>query len=134
MEEANFSYSAAMNCFYPSNWIGEKPDDLIPVSDEVVKTYSSISPSGMARGAGEDGLPSWVDDPNEFTTKNAELMKSALMNAASAVMSPLQYAVDIGIATDEEKAMLLTWKKYCVLLMRIDTSKKTKISWPDKPA
>lgn len=133
MEEKNFLYSASMNCFYPTNWLGNKPDDLIPVSDDVVKTYSSISPTGKARGPGNDGLPTWIDDPNEFTKENAELMKNALMNAANSELSPLQDAEDLGIATDEEKAALTNWKKYRVLLMRIDTSKAPGIEWPTPP-
>jgi hypothetical protein len=134
MEETNFLYSASMNCFYPANWPGDKPDDLIPVSDDVVKTYSSISPTGKARGPGNDGLPTWIDDPNEFTKENAELMKSALMNAANSALAPLQDAADLNMATDEEKAALTAWKKYRVLLMRIDTSKAPDIEWPEKPA
>lgn len=134
MEEKNFLYSVSMNCFYPANWTGDKPDDLIPVSDDVVKTYSSISPVGKARGPGDDGLPTWIDDPNEFTKENAELMKSALMNAANSVLAPLQDAVDLDMATDEEKVALTNWKKYRVLLMRIDMSKAPVIEWPIHPA
>lgn len=134
MEETNFLYSASMNCFYPANWAGDKPNDLIPVSDDVVKTYSSISPVGKVRGSGEDGLPIWIDDPNEFTKENAELMKSALMNGANSALAPLQDAVDLDMATDDEKTALAAWKKYRVLLMRVDTSKAPAIEWPMKPA
>ncbi|MEF4955483.1 tail fiber assembly protein, partial [Escherichia coli] len=40
-------------------------------------------------------------------------------------------AVDAGIATEDETAALSEWKKYRVLLMRVDTSKP---EWPEKPA
>ncbi|ECA9704885.1 tail fiber assembly protein, partial [Salmonella enterica subsp. enterica serovar Bredeney] len=33
-------------------------------------------------------------------------------------------------ATDEEKARLLAWKKYRVLVNRVDTSKP---EWPEQP-
>ncbi|ECW0880022.1 tail fiber assembly protein, partial [Salmonella enterica subsp. enterica] len=45
-------------------------------------------------------------------------------------IAPLQDAVDLGIATDDEKAQLDEWKKYRVLVNRVDTSAP---SWPDKP-
>ncbi|EGJ7432493.1 tail fiber assembly protein [Escherichia coli] len=59
--------------------------------------------------------------------------KTNLMAAAQVAIYPLQDAVDLGIATDEESAMLLAWKKYRVLLMRVDTSKAPDIEWPPQP-
>ena len=41
-----------------------------------------------------------------------------------------QDAVDAGISTDEETAALSEWKKYRVLLMRVDTAKPV---WPTLP-
>ncbi|EFU5240013.1 tail fiber assembly protein, partial [Salmonella enterica] len=43
---------------------------------------------------------------------------------------PLQDAVDLEEATDEEKARLNAWKKYRVLVNRVDTSKP---EWPEAP-
>ncbi|EKK4598230.1 TPA: tail fiber assembly protein, partial [Escherichia coli] len=45
-----------------------------------------------------------------------------------------QDAVDAGIATDEETSTLTQWKKYRVLLMRVDTSTAPDIEWPTPPA
>ncbi|EKK4595233.1 tail fiber assembly protein, partial [Escherichia coli] len=44
-----------------------------------------------------------------------------------------QDAVDAGIATDEETSILTEWKKYRVLLMRVDTSTAPDIEWPTPP-
>ncbi|MCW6599421.1 tail fiber assembly protein, partial [Yersinia ruckeri] len=44
-----------------------------------------------------------------------------------------QDAVDTGIATKEEAASLAEWKKYRILLMRVDTSTAPDIEWPLKP-
>ncbi|EOV4147095.1 tail fiber assembly protein, partial [Yersinia enterocolitica] len=41
--------------------------------------------------------------------------------------------VDAGIATQEETSALSEWKKYRVLLMRVDTSKAPDIEWPTPP-
>ncbi|WP_142994764.1 tail fiber assembly protein, partial [Klebsiella pneumoniae] len=60
--------------------------------------------------------------------------KSTLKSAADDEISWRQDAVDAGIATTEEAAALSEWKKYRVLLMRIDTSKAPDIEWPTPPA
>ncbi|NCB57463.1 MAG: hypothetical protein EOM46_08115 [Gammaproteobacteria bacterium] len=44
-----------------------------------------------------------------------------------------QDAVDAGIATAEEADALAEWKKYRVLLMRVDTSTAPAIEWPTPP-
>lgn len=59
--------------------------------------------------------------------------KQSLMDEATVKISVLQDAVDLEMATDEESKELPLWKKYRVLLSRIDVSKPTQISWPAKP-
>ncbi|MFW5401370.1 tail fiber assembly protein [Yersinia sp. 1252 StPb PI] len=59
--------------------------------------------------------------------------KSSLMQIASEKISILQDAVDLEMAKTEEIAQLKAWKKYRVLLMRIDTSKAPDIEWPVSP-
>ncbi|QIE97370.1 tail fiber assembly protein [Pantoea stewartii] len=61
---------------------------------------------------------------------DAELRRTTLLSAAGNAISPLQDVVDLGIATDVEITLLTEWKKYRVLLMRIDTSKAPDIKWP----
>ncbi|ELF2654837.1 TPA: tail fiber assembly protein [Escherichia coli] len=63
----------------------------------------------------------------------AEQKKAALMATAQVSIAPLQDAIDIGIATEEENAQLLAWKNYRVLLNRVDTSAAPSLKWPDKP-
>lgn len=69
--------------------------------------------------------------------ENAELIASSRLAAetdeASRVIAPLQDAVDISIATDEEITRLAKWKRYRVELSRIDTSKAPDITWPVRP-
>ncbi|MGJ3447207.1 tail fiber assembly protein [Enterobacter sp. PTB] len=45
----------------------------------------------------------------------------------------LQDAVDLGMATEDEKFQLIEWKKYRVLLTRIKPEDAPEIEWPDKP-
>ncbi|ECF1869470.1 tail fiber assembly protein, partial [Salmonella enterica subsp. enterica serovar Cotham] len=60
----------------------------------------------------------------------AEGTKSRLLQMASEKIAPLQDAVDLGLATDDEKAQLDEWKKYRVLVNRVDTSNP---DWPEQP-
>ncbi|WHU84816.1 tail fiber assembly protein [Pantoea agglomerans pv. betae] len=70
-------------------------------------------------------------------SENAALIASsrlaAEMDEANRTIAPLQDAVDISIATDEEITRLTEWKRYRVELSRIDTSKAPDIEWSVKP-
>lgn len=63
----------------------------------------------------------------------AEQQKQSLLAEANNAIAPLQDAVDLDMATDEEVAQLTAWKKYRVLLNRVDTSTAPDINWPEKP-
>ncbi|EPJ1814220.1 tail fiber assembly protein, partial [Escherichia coli] len=49
-------------------------------------------------------------------------------------IAPLQDAVELELATEEENSLLEAWKKYRVLLNRVDTSVAPDIEWPTSPA
>lgn len=55
------------------------------------------------------------------------------LSIASEHIAPLQDAVDLEIATEEETSLLEAWKKYRVLLNRVDTSTAQDIEWPALP-
>lgn len=59
--------------------------------------------------------------------------KAALIKSAAAKIEPLQDAVDLDMATDEEKSRYDAWRKYRVLLTRVDTSQAPDINWPEPP-
>ena len=62
---------------------------------------------------------------------NLEAEKSRLRASADSEIEWRQDAVDAGIATEEETVSLAEWKKYRVLLMRVDTADP---DWPTPPA
>ncbi|WP_315708995.1 tail fiber assembly protein [Brenneria uluponensis] len=64
------------------------------------------------------------------TAENELLSRRATANAR---ITELTYAVDLALATDEEKAALTDWKKYVVLLSRINTATAPDIDWPTVP-
>ncbi|HAO0745037.1 TPA: tail fiber assembly protein, partial [Escherichia coli] len=45
----------------------------------------------------------------------------------------VQTVVELEIATEEETLLLEVWKKYRVLLNRVDTSTAPDIEWPTNP-
>ncbi|HCO5172240.1 TPA: tail fiber assembly protein [Escherichia coli] len=78
----------------------------------------------------------WVKDTEAeklFRIREAEETKNSLMQIASEHIAPLQDAVDLEIATEEETLLLEAWKKYRVLLNRVDTSTAPDIEWPALP-
>ncbi|ECM4408883.1 tail fiber assembly protein, partial [Salmonella enterica subsp. enterica serovar Give] len=78
------------------------------------ENVTSVSPDGEYQKW--DGK-AWVNDEAAETAarlREAEGTKSRLLQMASEKIAPLQDAVDLGLATDDEKAQLDEWKKYRV--------------------
>lgn len=78
----------------------------------------------------------WVTDEAEKAAADiaeATATKAALIKSAAAKIEPLQDAVDLDMATDEEKSRYDAWRKYRVLLTRVDTSLAPDINWPEPP-
>ncbi|WP_064773101.1 tail fiber assembly protein, partial [Escherichia coli] len=78
----------------------------------------------------------WVKDAEAeklFRIREAEETKNSLMQVASEHIAPLQDAADLEIATEGETSLLEAWKKYRVLLNRVDTSTAPDIEWPAVP-
>ncbi|MEQ2027320.1 tail fiber assembly protein [Xenorhabdus szentirmaii] len=137
-------YKYSDNEFYPyalkQDYIksGIWPDDGIDVDETVFKEYTTPQ-SDKIRVMGNDGMPAWDDIPPSppptlhELQQHAEHKKQYLMSEASNAIAPLQYAVDLKMATNEEQSALMEWKKYYVLLNRIDCSKTPNIDWPEAP-
>ncbi|EDS7008043.1 tail fiber assembly protein [Salmonella enterica subsp. diarizonae] len=95
------------------------------------ENVTSVSPDGEYQKW--DGK-AWVKDEaaeKAAQLRQAEETKSRLLQMASEKIAPLQDAVDLDIATDDEKAQLDEWKKYRVLVNRVDIS---KTDWPEQSA
>ncbi|ECE9969979.1 phage tail protein, partial [Salmonella enterica subsp. enterica serovar Glostrup] len=76
----------------------------------------------------------WVKDEEAEKAarlREAEETKKQLLQLATDKIAPLQDAVDLDEATDDEKARLLAWKKYRVQVNRVDSSNPV---WPEQPA
>ena len=69
----------------------------------------------------------------ERIAKN-EAAKSHRMSVATNAIAPLQDAIEIGINTEAEAALLLKWKTYRALLNRVDPNSVDDIQWPELPS
>ncbi|WP_250313207.1 tail fiber assembly protein, partial [Escherichia coli] len=68
-------------------------------------------------------------EPNGWKTVTTQFY----IQEFSEYIAPLQDAVDLEIATEEERSLLEAWNKYRVLLNRVDTSTAPDIEWPANP-
>ena len=78
----------------------------------------------------ESEAMSLTQPSKEELVSNAELQKQARLSEATAAIAPLQDAVDLGIATDEEREQLRAWKEYRVQVNRVDVGLGLSINWP----
>ncbi|ELK6102616.1 tail fiber assembly protein [Citrobacter freundii] len=111
---------------------GSLPSDVVEVSDSVRNEYNFMPPEGKQLSSSQN-MPVWIDIPpatREELIADAEREKLRLKAVADDEISWRQDAVDAGIATAEETAALSEWKKYRVMLMRVDTAKPV---WPTPP-
>lgn len=141
--DINYFYSASTGGFYPSclrneyEAAGSWPDDVLPLSDEWYSNLMAGQSKGKAIVANEYGQPV-LSEPAPFTAEQlamfAENKKSDLMALANLHIQPLQDAVELGEATEAEAAQLVSWKKYRIVLNRIDTSLGVEPDWPEMPS
>ncbi|EKK5413695.1 tail fiber assembly protein [Enterobacter cloacae] len=82
----------------------------------------------------------WLFDGEKITPVKvdhfavAKLERQNRLNEASDAIAPLQDAKELDIATEDEMSSLSLWKRYRVMLNRLDLSKAPDIQWPERPA
>lgn len=115
-------------------WDGEA-EFTVPDNQQLVNITDIIEPPGIgwSYSKGVFTAPPPPERSHDELVADAEQQKSALLTAANNTIAPLQDAVDLDIATDSEQSQLLAWKKYRVLLNRVDTSAAPEIEWPTPP-
>ncbi|EKI0252109.1 tail fiber assembly protein [Enterobacter asburiae] len=107
---------------------------LWPIGKSVADISKKLVPDGLSDNGewmfeGGKIIPVPID-----YVYQAEQKKQSLMSAAMTSIAPLEDAYGLGIATNEEAELLVEWKKYRVLLNRVDTNKAPNIQWPERPA
>lgn len=109
-----------------NTWNPGKGITAIPCGDstcEIGGTYKN----------GKFDRPPLPDPTQEEYAASSETIKIYLMDEATKKIAPLQDASDLDMATEDEKKELAEWRKYRVLLNRVDTSTAQKITWPEHP-
>ncbi|MDE9552544.1 tail fiber assembly protein [Xenorhabdus bovienii] len=137
----SYFYSAKTNSFYPTilkqDYISANswPDDGMEVTEDVYHEFNRQL-EGKHRVAGDDGFPKWVDIPPptiEKLQRQAKIQKYQLMNKAKENIELLQDAIDLGMATEIDKLRFNEWRKYRVMLNRVDALLPNNIQWPRVP-
>ena len=99
--------------------------------DDVDEKYVK---NGLTEITEEEAMELANPAPNkEQLIAQAVSRKNKLRSVADDEIAWLQDAVDAGLATDEETALLAEWKSYRVQLMRIKTDTAPDIEWPIPP-
>lgn len=114
---------------------GTRPDDIEnwqsrddPILSDGQVFMSEERPDGNYI-ANEDGQ--WVIDINAYVERNTET-QTALIKEANTVISILQDSIDLDMQEDGDEEKLKAWKKYRILLSRMDLT-ADKMDIPVKP-
>ncbi|MCM5989242.1 tail fiber assembly protein [Klebsiella pneumoniae] len=154
-------FSVSTQSFYDDNYeenaiVDDLPSDVQAIDNEqyahffnainsdrvvylVADKYNISQPRPDKYHSWDAAGNTWVMTDAAVTRKSAdliadaELRRSTLLSEAGTAISPLQDAVELDMATDEEKSRYDAWRKYRVLLMRVDTSLAPDINWPEPP-
>ncbi|HHR6147196.1 TPA: tail fiber assembly protein, partial [Providencia alcalifaciens] len=78
----------------------------------------------------------WVLNKTEqkaHRVAQAENEKISRIDEANNTINYLKDALDVGLGDDTDERQLIEWKKYRVLLNRVDTSTAPDVTFPEKP-
>lgn len=126
----------------PDGWPTFKAGDEVPIekrfaADLVATLVDITSVAGVSVGdTYVDGVfAPYVPparSPAEILATN-KAYRDALLAIAATRIAPLQDAVDLDMATDEERDQLLAWKQFRVAVNRVDLTLASP-TWPGAPA
>jgi len=129
-------YSPSTNAFYDTSINLVIPDDAVKITDKKWADLLAGQAEGKLIACGADMLPCLTEQPPpsaEELISQADYKRSRLRAEADTVIQPLQDASDLGIATDDEASQLIAWKKYRVMLMRLNVLADKEVVWPEQP-
>ncbi|MEN4604063.1 tail fiber assembly protein [Pantoea agglomerans] len=118
-------------------WDGAEMEFEDGVSAVKIEGSDNVS-IGFAYAKGKFTAPPLTEEQIEKQRQEEmavnQINKNQLMSEATQQIAVLQDAVDLEMATEEETTDLPLWKKYRVLLSRVDIENAKAITWPQKPA
>jgi hypothetical protein len=110
------------------------PDQVLPF------TARQDDPEQLGRDLFEQAMAGEFGDITPYEAPPAHLEHrrtlKLLLDRAQRYMGPLLDAVDLGVATPEERELLAQWQSYRVSLMRLTTASVATrdLRWPEPPA
>lgn len=116
-------YNSGTNGFYDTN-IGNVPKNSIEITTEYHKQLLELQSAGYVIQPDEHGRPAAVDlvlTPEEIIAKN-KLEKQKLLETANKKIEILQDIIDLEMSVSDEADQLKLWKRYRVLLTRVDVN------------
>jgi hypothetical protein len=128
-------YSPSKNAFYDTDINEYIPDDAVDITEKEWIDLLDGQANGKAIICGPDHLPCLGEQLAPTVAELialAESKRNTLRAEADAAIQPLQDAADLDMATKEEANHLIAWKKYRVMLMRVNTDDPDNIDWPEK--
>lgn len=116
-------YNSGTNGFYDTN-IGNVPKNSIEITTEYHKQLLELQSAGYVIQPDEHGRPAAVDlvlTAEEIIAKN-KLEKQKRLDTANKNIEILQDIIDLDMSEGDEIAQLKLWKRYRVLLTRVDVN------------
>ncbi|EKS6928730.1 MULTISPECIES: tail fiber assembly protein [Enterobacter] len=113
---------------------------IFPIDQIVVEVLPENVPDRFVDAGNNAFGDSFIFDKGKIITApvdyelKAQRKKQELLAYANNIIELLKDAIDLGMATEEEKNTLLAWRKYRVFLLRVDTSHISNIIWPITPS
>ena len=126
-------YNAKNNGFYNSD-INIIPKNSVEITHEYHAELLQKQSAGFVIQHDKNGYPIAVEKTltaDEIKTLN-ESQQQRLISAANEKISILQDIIDLDMCESNEDEQLKQWKKYRILVIRVDTN-QLDIEWPQKP-
>lgn len=94
-------------------------------------SYSEPRPSQFHEWDGQQWVKNFSSYDRYIIEQN-QTVKNSLISAANEQIAVLLDIIDLDMQSADEERQLKQWKKYRILLTRIDAN-QTEINWPEKP-
>ena len=125
---------------YPKDLRGTKIYSIETGAETILQEVGEI-PDGFTELKPTSEFDSWdgkkwqfdKNKQHQYEVNQALTKKNQFLAEAASQLSYLQDAVDSQIASEQEAQLLIEWKKYRVLINRIDIELAPNIEWPNQP-
>ena len=125
---------------YPKDLRGTKIYSIETGAETILQEVGEI-PDGFTELKPTSEFDSWdgkkwqfdKNKQHKYEVNQASIKKNQFLAEAASQLSYLQDAIDSQIASEQEAQLLVEWKKYRVLINRIDIELAPNIEWPNQP-